>query len=139
MRTGLLYTRASCFRAVQRTMSGSHRTFRNRSRVGSGCAANGGLIDIDDLVELFHPFDPVIIPRLGMRAVQLARQSAVENIHHQGGFARTGDAGDADQFSQWNIHIQILKIVGSGANDGQVFSVPDAAFLRHGDLIRPER
>jgi len=69
-------------------------------RVGTRRAPDRRLVDVDDLVEMFQAVNAFMFARLGMRAVQSGGQGIVEHVAHQGGFARPGDAGDADEHAE---------------------------------------
>ena len=56
-------------------------------RVAAWCAANGGLVHVDDLVEMLQPFQRLVGGRFGAGAVQLARHFGVQRVVDQGTFA----------------------------------------------------
>ena len=84
-------------------------------RIRTRRAADGRLIDLDDLVDLLGAFD--FAERAGAlhRAVQLLRQRAVENVVHQRGFSRAGNAGDDGEQAERQLEIEIFQIVGFAA------------------------
>lgn len=45
----------------------------------------------------------------------------IEGIERQGGFARTGQAGDHDQLVTWQDQVDILEVVGAGTPDHDFF------------------
>src|SRR5690606_23597122 len=84
-------------------------------RVGPGGAADGRLIDVDHLVQVFDPRNVVVIAGNRLRLVQPARQRLEEHFVDQGAFPRTGDAGDADEQFQRNAHVDVLQVVFPGS------------------------
>ena len=93
-------------------------------------APDGGLIDVDDLVEVFDAFDILMLSGLCARAHQLRGEFVVEDIAHQRGFARAGDASDADEFSERDVDVDALEVVGSCSDDLKNLAVPVAPLLR---------
>ena len=83
---------------------------------------------------MFYSFNIIIITGLSARPVQLASQRFVENFNHQGGFTRPRDAGNADQLTQRDGHINILQIILARADHSNRFSVPYATLLRDRDF-----
>ena len=71
--------------------------------VGARGAADGRLVDIDDLVEMLQPLDPVMLAGMVARAVEAAGQRLVERLDDQRGFAAARDAGDAGEGAERNI------------------------------------
>lgn len=45
----------------------------------------------------------------------------IEGIERQGGFARTGQAGDHDQLVTWQDQVDVLEVVGAGTPDHDFF------------------
>src|SRR5262249_731309 len=70
---------------------------REQTGVGSGvrsrCAADGRLVNHDDLVKVLHPLDGTVWSRFLDRAIKLLGDGPVENVVHQGGLAGTRDSG----------------------------------------------
>ena len=91
------------------------------ARIGGGVrargAADGRLVDVDDLVEMFHAIDAVMLGGRLAGAHELAGQRPVDRVDEQGGFAAAGDAGDAGEDAQRDFGGDILEIVGAGALD----------------------
>ncbi len=69
-------------------------------RVGARRAADRRLVDVDHLVELIEPLDPVVGAGLGDRAVQVASQRLAEDVADQRALARARDARHADEQPQ---------------------------------------
>ena len=55
-------------------------------RVRPGRAADGALIDADDLIQKLLALHPVVFSRSGLGAVQVGSQFLEQNLVHQGGF-----------------------------------------------------
>src|SRR6266852_228678 len=92
-------------------------------------AANGGLIDLDDFVDLLGAEDfPVRGGRFG-RTVKLLREGAIENVVDESGLAGTGNAGDHGKQAERQGDIDFLEIVGAGAKNLDGFAVGAAALF----------
>ena len=110
------------------------------ARVGARRAPDGRLVDVDDLVQYARcPRCAHIRPGWVCAPVQAWRQGVVEDIDHQRGFTRSGHPGDADQLAQRDLDVNILQVVGTRPDDGQVFAVAGRRSSRDGHLQRPER
>ena len=68
---------------------------RVSGRIGTGGAADGALVDIDDLVQMLQAVHAAASTGTGAGMVQLAQQGLVENFVDQTGLAGAGHAGDA--------------------------------------------
>ena len=102
-------------------------------RVRTGCAADGCLVDADNLVHVFQALDLLVFAGAALGAVQLHGQGLVEDLVDQAGLAAAGHAGHADHLTQRDIHVHILQIVLGRAHDTQLFAVTLAAGSRHFD------
>ena len=106
------------FRQFGEQARGYGRTARYRCRVGARGAADGGLVDVDDFIEVLQPFDAVVVAgdesRRGSScwARDLYRISFIRD-----GLAGARDAGDAHQFAQRDLDIDILEVVLACATD----------------------
>ena len=76
--------------------------------VGAGRAADGRLVDADDLVQLLHALDAVISRFPGPGAVQKMGQRAVEDRVHQAALAAAGYARHAAEHAQGESHVDVL-------------------------------
>src|SRR6185437_17098917 len=65
--------------------------------IAARCAANGRLIDDDDLVEAFEAFQRAMRAGAFLRAEKFAEQGAAQNVVNESAFSRTADAGDAGE------------------------------------------
>ena len=88
-------------------------------RVGTGGAADGALVDADDLVQLLHALHGVEFAWIGLSPVQHLGQMLIENLVDQTGFARAADAGDAAEHTQREGNIDLLQVVLPRAPDGE--------------------
>ena len=76
---------------------------------------DGGLVDVDDLVEVLDPFDLVVLADRAAGLVQLVGERVEEHAFHQRGLARPGDAGDAHEVPERNAHVDVFEVVLAGA------------------------
>src|SRR5690348_848079 len=94
---------------------------RKHAGVGGGIRTRGAadrrLIDLDDFIDVLDTENHFVRARRLHGAVQLLRQSAVKNVVNERGFAGTGHAGDDGQQAEWNVDVDILEIVGAGAEN----------------------
>ncbi len=51
------------------------------------------------------------------RPAQRLPQTTVENVLHQGRLARAGNAGDANETSEWDAQIDVFEIILAGTPD----------------------
>ena len=105
------------------------------SRVGPGGPANGALVDVDDLVQIFQPLHASAGAGAAPGMVQLCQQGLIQHLVDQAGLAGAGDTGDAGKGSQGYGHIHVLQVVFPGPPDGQELPVPRPPVLRHRDLL----
>jgi len=69
-----------------------------------------------------------------MRAVHVARERIVQDIYHQGRFAGSRYAGDADELPQRNFYREVFQVIGFCADNGEIFSIAGAALAGDGNL-----
>ena len=79
--------------------------------VGARRAADGRLVDLDDLVELVDAEDRAVLAGLFARAVELFGERAVEDVVDEGGFAGAGDAGDDGHDAEGEVGGDVLQVV----------------------------
>ena len=81
-------------------------------RIGTGRTPDRGLINIDDLVQLIHAFDSVMLSG-SYRAspVQFSCQSLVYNFIDQRALSGTGYTGHTGHNAKRNIHIDMFEII----------------------------
>ena len=105
--------------------------------VRPGGAADGALVDVDDLVQILLALDPVVLARPGLGAVQVGPQLFKEDLVDQGGLAAAGHAGDTGEGTQREGYVDVAQVVLRGAHHLQVLSVALPALLGYGDLPPP--
>ena len=103
--------------------------------VGPGRPSDGTLVQRDHLVDKVQALDAVILSRMYLGPVLFRRQDLVENLLNQGGLPAPGHAGDTDQFSQGEAHVDSLQVVLRRAADDELMSVPLPAYRGDGDLL----
>ena len=77
-------------------------------RVGSGCTADGRLVDRYNLVKLFHSLDILVSARNRSGTVQISCKPLIQNLVDQGTLAGTGHTGDARHNSQRNLNVNLF-------------------------------
>ena len=102
-------------------------------RIGSGRPADGALVDGNDLVQLLHALDGVVLAGAHLHAVQLGTQRLEQHLVDQRGFSAAADAGDTGERPQRDGHVDMLQVVLPGAADGQQPAIAPAALCRQGD------
>ena len=94
------------------------------ARVGGGVrargAADGRLVHVNDLVQVFQAVDALVAAGHLLGAVELVRQGGIQNVVDQGGFTRAGHAGHRGEYTQREGHGHVLEVVFAGAAHGQL-------------------
>ena len=112
---------------------------REQTRVGGGVAArgapDGGLVDVDDLVDGLEAFDGLVLADDVHALVQLVGEGLVEDLVHQGALARAADTGHAGDQADGKLRIHLLEVVLFGAQHREVAPLGLAADARHGDRV----
>ena len=106
-------------------------------RIGPGRAPDGGLVDVDDLVQELLPLQAVVSARPSLGPVQVAGQPVIEDLVDQGGLSAARHAGHRSEGPQREGHVDVAQIVLRRPQHLQVLSVPLPALLRHRDLPPP--
>ena len=106
-------------------------------RVGAGCSADGALVNVDDLVQIFHPLHTAAGTGAGVGVVQFGQKGLIQHLVYQAGLAGAGNAGNASQCSQRDLHIHIFQVVLAGAPDSQHISGARTPGCRDRDLLHP--
>ena len=106
--------------------------------VGARRAADGRLVDEDDVVEVLRAGELAVEVRgLGLAgagfAVERLHQRAVEDLVDERGFAGAGDAGDAAEQVEGDLDVDAAQVVDAGAGEREVLAAGLAAVLRDGD------
>ena len=103
-------------------------------RVTAGRAADGGLVNVDDLVQILLSLDAVVLARAHLHPVQIGPQLFVEDLVDQRGFAAARHAGNAGKGAQGDVHVHATQVIFPGAEDFQVLPVARTAVLRNRNL-----
>ena len=90
--------------------------------IGARSAADGGLVDADDLVDLLRAGEGFVRAGLFAGTVNGLRQGAVEDVVDERALAAAADAGDHGHDSQRNADGHVLQVVLAGAHDGEPFA-----------------
>ena len=106
-------------------------------RVAAGCPANGRLVDVDDLVDVFDAVNVVMVAGIVPGFIYFLGQPLVKNVVDQGALARTGYAGNAGQHTQRNGNVYALQVVFPCPGDSDVVTIAGSAAVRHGDFLGP--
>src|SRR5262249_18700715 len=85
-------------------------------RVGARRAADGRLVDVDDLVDVLQALDRVVRGRRFRRAVQPPRDRAIERVDQQRRLAATRYAGDAGEQAERDLGRDLLQVIAAGAH-----------------------
>ena len=88
--------------------------------VGARRAADGRLVDGDDLVQLLHALDGIVVAGAQARAVELAGEGLEEYLVDQRTLAAAGNAGDAGHDAEREAHVDVFQVVGARAAHGDV-------------------
>ena len=98
-------------------------------------AANGRLVDDDDLVQTLVAFEDAMFTRTFLGTVKLAEQRAAQNVIHKGALAGTAHAGDTGERAERDAHINVLEVVFLGPKDFQppLFLGGGNALFGHGN------
>src|SRR5690606_16527600 len=84
-------------------------------RVAAGRAADGLLIDGDDLVELLDALDRVVAADPAGAVVDVALERGVEDVVDEGGLAGAAHAGDGDEHPEGEADVEPTEVVLRGA------------------------
>ncbi len=109
-------------------------------RVGARRAADGRLVDADNLVDLLGAGEGFVRAGFLARAVDGLGQRAVENVVDQRAFAAAAYAGDHGHHAQRDADRHVLQVVLARAGDGEPLAGERARLgaLQHGPTA-PER
>src|SRR5882672_3599239 len=94
-----------------------------REDAGVGCgirarrAADGRLIDLDHFVDLRGAFNRAERAGAFHRAVERLRERAIENVVHQSGFSRAGNACNNGEQAERQFEVHVFQIVGFAPED----------------------
>ncbi len=104
-------------------------------RIRPGRAADGLLIDVDDLIHVLHAFHGIILAGTVGGVIFDIAQSLVQNFIDQGTFPRARFAGDYGESAQRNGHIDVFQIVFRCPFDGEEKAISFSPLRRKGDIF----
>ncbi len=111
---------------------------REDAGVGGGIrprrAADGGLIDFDDFVDVLGTDNFAVRGGRFGGAIEFLCERAVKNVVDECGFSGPGDAGDDGEQAKRHRNVHVLQIVGAGAEDLYRFAVGAAALFWNCDF-----
>ena len=103
--------------------------------VAPGGAADGSLVDVDDLVHQLQALDgPVLAHHVGA-LVQLVGQGLVQDLVHQGALARTRHPGDAGEQADGEGRVHLAQVVLLGPQHLELAAHGLPALLRQLDPV----
>ena len=77
-------------------------------------SADGGLVDLDDFVELVDADDAAVLAGFFAGAVEFFGEGAVEDVVDEGGFSAAADSGDDGHDAEGEVGGDVLEVVGVG-------------------------
>ena len=80
-------------------------------------AADGCLVDFDNLVDMFGAEELLVGSGGFLRAVKFLRKRAIENVVHERGFAGAGNARYDGEQAKRDGNIHVFQVVGGGAHE----------------------
>jgi hypothetical protein len=86
-------------------------------RVGPGRAADGRLVDVDDLVEELDALDLLVPAGHGLRSVDLLHQRPEQDVVDERGLARSRHTSDRDEAAQRDLDVDVLQVVLASTAD----------------------
>lgn len=100
-------------------------------RVAARSAANGGLVDFDDLVNLVDAGDRTTVRRRDAVLGDMVLERWHQHVVHQGRLARTRHASDRVEATERDLDVEALQVVVRRLLDLQGAEVLAAAGARH--------
>src|SRR6266404_4078632 len=104
-------------------------------RVGARSAANGRLVDANDLVDQLRSGDGFVGAGLFTGTIELPGECAVEDVIDQSRLAGAGDTGHNRHHAERKNNVEILEVVLARTEDADGFPVRTAALGKHGDVL----
>src|SRR6266567_5442682 len=104
------------------------------SRIRAWGAADGGLIDFDDFVDLLGAENFAVCGGCFGGAIEFLREGAIENVVDERGLARAGNAGDDGEQPERKRDIDFFEIVRARTEDLNDFAIGAAALFGDGNL-----
>ena len=103
-------------------------------RVRAGRAADGALINVDDLVQMLEPLDGFAGCGGFARAVQARGGGLEQGFDGQGRFPAAGNAGNADELAQREISGDVLQVVAGSPDHCHLLAAALAPGAGNGNL-----
>ena len=110
---------------------------RIRRRIRARRAADGLLVDVDDLVDVFEALDFLVLARLALRMIEARGDALVENFVDERRLARARNARDERQRAERESDIDVLEVVLGRADDLEELAVSRTAARRDRDEFAP--
>ena len=104
-------------------------------RIGTGSSADGGLVNVDDLVQMLQSGACPESARLQLCPVQFGCQMPVDDGIDQRGFPGAGYAGDAYKLAQGDLHVNVSQVMLCRPVKTQGFPVARPSAFRQGDPL----
>ena len=104
--------------------------------IGTRGAADGGLIDLDDFVDMLGADNFAVRGGCFGGAVELLGEGTIKNVVDECGFSGAGDAGDHGEQAERQRDVDFFEIVGAGTENLDGFAVGAAAFFGDRDFGR---
>ena len=105
-------------------------------RVGSGCAPDWALVDVNNFVELVQARDALMRRRLLTSAMKVPRHGGIKRVVDKGRFAGAGNAGHTGQQPHRNGDIKPIQVVAGCPFDHKLsLRIGLGALLRHIDPL----
>ena len=82
---------------------------------------------------MLKSFDPIHLAGIGNGAIEVARERSIEDRVDKRGFSASRHARNGDKAAERNIHVKILEVVFSRADDAKEIAVAGSSGLRHFD------
>ena len=115
----------------------THR--REGAGVGCGIAAgrpsDGGLVDVDDLVDVADALNGIEEPRAFARPVELLGQLLVENLVDEGALAGAGHARYAHEHAERYLYVDAFEVIFARTPHDQGLAVAFSGEVRQGDAF----
>ena len=105
--------------------------------VGARRPADRLLVDEPHAFHMFESLDGLKLSHRERLDAKGAGGGTVQRLFDEGAFARSRDAGDADQHVERNADHEILEVVLGRAGDAQDLAVARASDLRQGNAVLP--
>ena len=98
-------------------------------------AADGRLVDGDDLIDIFKTVHACALAGAGLRAHLFGGKRFIQYLVHERGLARAGHTGHADKLAEREADVDIFKIVLRCSAHGDGLAVPLPACAGQRDTL----